>query len=243
MLDDVRVPLELVDGIFGIEHPAHRAEALRSEILIAAPPGWEVVRASSIRTLFALPSASSELVLGHRQPTPPPEPSDLPSLLEELASTVLGHGEVISPLLRDPDGFERLVGSRVMVRFESTTTEAQALSIVADFGGEVLESEFASLARLYLITFPELRSGIEILDFANELAVLPEVDWAEPDFATFGAAPASDCLAPTTCEPDEDVGGSEEPVVAAPVLGGAARALLVGLLAAAGAWLVAKRRG
>ena len=51
-LDGVPVPLELVDGLLGVEHPPHRAEELRAEILKEAP-GWEVVRASSSRTLFA----------------------------------------------------------------------------------------------------------------------------------------------------------------------------------------------
>ncbi len=95
--------------------------------------------------------------------------------------------EFVSPVFKGNDGGAMFVTPTLLVRFEKGVSVDRAEAILTSVGaGTILERNWGGMAGAYKIQAGNLRSGYAVLDVANQLAVMPEVRFAEPNMVFTG---------------------------------------------------------
>lgn len=90
---------------------------------------------------------------------------------------------------------------RILVQFEADLLRGEIGDILSSVGAGRIEVEHWAGMQNALITMPRVASGFKVLEIANQLAEMPEVLWAEPDF--MASAEPTGC-SPVTEEFDPD---------------------------------------
>jgi len=89
--------------------------------------------------------------------------------------------DFVSPVFVGLDGGPVIVTPYILVGFDRSIDAARAEAVLAAAGaGEMLDRDWANMPRAYRVKSTS-RSGSEVLEAANRLARLPEVEFAEPD--------------------------------------------------------------
>jgi len=88
--------------------------------------------------------------------------------------------DFVSPVFLDLRGQPVIITPYVLVRFRPDVPADKAEAILSSAGGRVEQAEFGGMERAYRVRMLA-RDGFTVLDTANALALLPDVEWAEPD--------------------------------------------------------------
>ncbi len=94
--------------------------------------------------------------------------------------------EFVSPVFFGTDGGPVVVTRDLLVGFREDLAPARAREIIESLGaGVVLDEAYADTLGLFRVRSAS-RDGFEVLEMANRLAALPEVEYAEPDMIFTG---------------------------------------------------------
>lgn len=105
------------------------------------------------------------------------------ALNDALESNVV---KLATPVFVDELGGPTFPTRDILVRFKADVDLARQTELLtAASVGEILERDWAGMQGAYRIRTMS-RNGLEILDQANSLAIMPEVRWAEPDMMFTG---------------------------------------------------------
>jgi subtilisin family serine protease len=152
------------------------------EELQSVLPALEELEGLGEWTLFALPSASSTEGAATGE-----------GILEHIAALAseLGEKYFFSPVFGS-EASRSVVNGKIIVRFEEDEVQPFAEKVLVDAGVEIKEQHFAGMHNVYRGTLPGARSGLEVLEVSNALALLDFVRWSEPSFTQFFGA--SSCV-------------------------------------------------
>ncbi|MCB9837838.1 MAG: S8 family serine peptidase [Phycisphaeraceae bacterium] len=161
VFDGKRLPLELDTSRFAVLADDAAARSLGASQSIPIP-GWKLIATGpDERTNEALCSA----------------------LAEQSVRDDLGF---VSPVFIGDDGGPVIVTPTLLIRIDPAIPEADAERLIAGrFAGPILERDWANMKGAYRVR-AESRSGLSVLDAANDLAQTPGVLWAEPDMIFTG---------------------------------------------------------
>jgi subtilisin family serine protease/PKD repeat protein len=96
--------------------------------------------------------------------------------------------EFVAPVLAGDDGGPNIVTPDLLVGFEPSVTEQRAEAILAELNaGDIIHRRFGNMKGAYHLR-TRLKSGLDVLAVANQLAERPEVRFAEPDVIFTGRA-------------------------------------------------------
>ncbi len=118
----------------------------------------------------------------------PPASSGSEPEVRNLVSRMSGSNDFdfVAPVFTGDDGNPVVVTPDILVGFEAGVTEQQAETILAGIKGiTVLHRRWGNMKGAYHLR-TNFRSGLEVLDLANQLAERPEVKFAEPDMIFSG---------------------------------------------------------
>jgi subtilisin family serine protease len=107
------------------------------------------------------------------------DPIEANSLLDRMLASP--EVEFASPILLNRDGSWMAVTQDILVRFKPEfykNSRAVLASAISDY--EVLEADFGGMAGAFRLK-SNLRNGFAVLALANQLAMDPRFQWAEPD--------------------------------------------------------------
>ncbi len=94
--------------------------------------------------------------------------------------------DFVSPVFIDAGGIPVIITPHILVGFDRRIEPARAEAILAQQkAGALIDRDWANMKRTYRLKSAS-RSGFEVLDDANRLALLPEVLFAEPDLMMEG---------------------------------------------------------
>ncbi|MCA9310407.1 MAG: S8 family serine peptidase, partial [Phycisphaerales bacterium] len=105
-----------------------------------------------------------------------------------LAMEIGADGVFASPVFIDQRHQPLIMTRDLLIGFKAGVTPEKAREILAaHVPGEVLDVDFGGLANVYRFR-TALTHGLDVLEVGNELADLPEVDFAESDFIVKGVS-------------------------------------------------------
>lgn len=87
----------------------------------------------------------------------------------------------VSPVFIDDRGMPLIVQQDIFVRFQEGVSDETASKLIANYvGGFILDRNYGNLPRTYQVQ-SLARDGFTVLEQANKLAALPDVEFAEPN--------------------------------------------------------------
>ncbi len=132
--------------------------------------------------------------IGHLDPTQRAS-SDIRQMTDDLAND--NSITFASPVFVGLDGGPVIITQDILVQFADTVSHDDAAQTLAELGaGEVLEDSFGGIDNAYRVRSLS-RSGFDVLEAANRLAVRDDVVFAEPDVmftGTSAQAPPDDAF-------------------------------------------------
>jgi subtilisin family serine protease len=94
--------------------------------------------------------------------------------------------DFISPVFLDPRNEPLLVTPWIFVRFNEDVAPNRAEQIITDSrAGQITDRNYGMMPGVYRLR-ASAKNGIDVLDAANQLAMRPDVRFAEPDFVLTG---------------------------------------------------------
>lgn len=170
---------------------------------VAVLRSGQVTRAGIAEPLSRIAGVASDAVeawpiegwsIGHLDPTQRAA-ADIRQMTDDLSADP--SVTFASPVFVGADGGPVIITPEILVRFDQGVSPADAEQTLADLGvGLIEEHSFGGLENAYRVRSLS-RSGFEVLDAANRLAVRDDVIFAEPDVIFTGRsaqAPPNDAL-------------------------------------------------